>query len=221
MEETLAEEAANCSDEVHDVMAEGLRNIFKQTRRCTTITHNLLGFARQSSGALVETTVTDVLEQALILLLPEMRRLGLRVERHYTRHLPRPVTDPMLLEQIFVNLLKNAADAIEEAAPAQPRIRLYVSPVEDPSDEGMAVAVTVQDNGVGIPEANLGQIFDLFYTSKPAGKGTGLGLSIVHNILKKLGGEIRVESEPGVGTSFTLILPLHSDLGERDEGPIH
>jgi signal transduction histidine kinase len=127
----------------------------------------------------------------------------------------------MLLEQIFVNLLKNAADAIEEAAPAQPRIRLFVSPVEDPADEGMAVAVTVQDNGVGIPEANLGLIFDLFYTSKPAGKGTGLGLSIVHNILKKLGGEIRVESEPGVGTSFTLILPLHSDLGERDEGPIH
>ena len=75
-------------------------------------------------------------------------------------------------------------------------------------DEDERLAVTIKDNGVGITEENLKQIFELFYTSKPAGKGTGLGLSIVHNILQKLGGEIRVESDAAWGTDFTLLLPL-------------
>ena len=71
----------------------------------------------------------------------------------------------------------------------------------------MWLAVTIADNGIGIPEENLSQVFDLFYTSKPAGKGTGLGLSIVHNILEKIGGDIRMESEYRKGSRFTLLLP--------------
>ena len=160
-------------------------------------------------------SVTSLLDQSLDLLRPEANRLRLRVLRHYARNVPGVHTDSQLLEQIFVNLLKNAMDAIEERSPEQAIIELSVSLLEDPGDASMSVAATVKDNGIGIPDENLSQVFDLFYTSKPAGKGTGLGLSIVHNILKKLGGEIRVESEYGKGSSFTVVLPLKA-VGDDD-----
>ncbi len=156
-------------------------------------------------------SIPALLDQSLDLLRSESKRIDLKVRRRFAPGLPPILTDPQLLEQIFVNLLKNAMDAIEEKNPEQALLELNVSLLENPGDASMSVAVTITDNGIGIPEKNLGQVFDLFYTSKPAGKGTGLGLSIVHNILKKIDGEIRLESDYGKGSSFTVILPLSSE----------
>ena len=208
MEDELDEKSDAIDGETLASLREGIAKLYVHTRRCTSITHNLLGFARRSAGSRRLVSVTSLLDESLDLLRPEANRISLRVLRHYARNVPAVRTDPQLLEQIFVNLLKNAMDAIEEKGPHQAVVELSVSLVEDPGDASMRVAATVKDNGIGIPEENLSQVFDLFYTSKPAGKGTGLGLSIVHNILKKLGGEIRVESEHGDGSSFTVLLPL-------------
>ena len=215
MEDLLDEKSAEVDEEIANTLRESIAKLYVHTRRCTSITHNLLGFARRSAGSRRMVSVTSLLDQSLDLLRPEANRLRLRVLRHYARNVPGVHTDSQLLEQIFVNLLKNAMDAIEERSPEQAIIELSVSLLEDPGDASMSVAATVKDNGIGIPDENLSQVFDLFYTSKPAGKGTGLGLSIVHNILKKLGGEIRVESEYGKGSSFTVVLPLKA-VGDDD-----
>ena len=201
-------EAESVDPETRILLTEWIEKLHIQTRRCTTITHSLLGFARRPGGAPSQVSVTDLLEEALALLRPEAKRINLNVARNYAPNLPTLLTEPTQVEQIFVNLLKNAMEAIEELNPPQARIELNVSLTENPdSDECMWLAVTIADNGIGIPEENLSQVFDLFYTSKPAGKGTGLGLSIVHNILEKIGGDIRMESEYRKGSRFTLLLP--------------
>ena len=218
MEDLLDDGGGGCPGETAAELREAIAKIYHHTKRCTSITHNLLGFARRTTGVSSDVSVTEVLDRSLELLRPDANRISLRVVRHYAAGVPRVRTDPQLLEQIFVNLLKNAMDAIEEKRPRQAVIDLSVSLLEDPGDDSMRVAATVRDNGVGIPEAALSQVFDLFYTSKPAGKGTGLGLSIVYNILRKLGGEVRVESEAGKGSSFTVLLPLSKEAPADGDG---
>ncbi|MBU0741984.1 PAS domain-containing protein [bacterium] len=220
IKETLAEVCHDLDGMTRDKFRGYIDKLLFQTKRCTTITHNLLGFARKSSGAQTPVTVMDLLDEAVELLHPHTHRIGLEVHRHYAADLPTLKIDPMLLEQIFVNLLTNAIDAIEERHPPQPRIDLSVSMAERAEGEDARLAVTIKDNGVGIPEENLRQIFELFYTSKPAGKGTGLGLSIVHNILQKIGGEIRAASDAAGGSSFTLLLPLQPPAEPTDRAPL-
>jgi signal transduction histidine kinase len=108
---------------------------------------------------------------------------------------------PRALFQVFVNLLKNALDAVEPQGP-RGRVRVRVVRQDD------AVEVLVQDNGVGIPPADLRRVFEPFFTTKPVGKGTGLGLPISARIVERCGGTIRIESEPGKGTTVTVALPL-------------
>jgi two-component system, NtrC family, sensor kinase len=212
--ETIDESADSMEAGTRQMLLEWIEKLYFQTRRCTTITHSLLGFARKSSGTPTEISIHDIVDEALSLLHPEAKRINLQVTKHFAPHLPPITTYPMLLEQILVNLLKNAIDAISERDPYDAKVEISASLVEHPSQgDDMWLALTIADNGIGIPDEKIGQVFDLFYTSKPAGKGTGLGLSIVHNILHKLGGEIRVESEFEKGSRFTLILPtVQADL---------
>ncbi|MBT3317285.1 PAS domain S-box protein [bacterium] len=207
IDETLVD--AEIDAESRSELREAVDSLLLQTRRCASITHSLLGFSRKSKGAKISVKVTDILDELIALMRPELRRIDVTISKDFTQDLPLIETDITLLEQVLVNLVRNALDAIEEKAPDSPELGISAELCEDP-DEGARIAITITDNGIGIEEDNLNQIFDLFYTSKPPGKGTGLGLSIVHNILNKLGGDISVESEVGVGTSFTLMLPIHS-----------
>ena len=111
---------------------------------------------------------------------------------------PNLICNPQQINQVIANLLVNAAQAIEE------RGHITVNTTHD----GDQVLLTVTDTGHGIPAEIRTRIFDPFFTTKDVGKGTGLGLSISYNIVRKHGGEISVESEPGVGTSFTVRLPV-------------
>ncbi|MCP4145022.1 MAG: PAS domain S-box protein [bacterium] len=207
IDETLVD--AEIDNDSRSELREAVDSLLLQTRRCASITHSLLGFSRKSKGAKILVKVTDILDELVALMRPELRRIDVTISKDFTKNLPLIETDVTLLEQVLVNLVRNALDAIEERAPDSPYLGITAELCEDP-DEGARIAITISDNGIGIEEDNLNQIFDLFYTSKPPGKGTGLGLSIVHNILNKLGGDISVESELGVGTSFTLMLPIHS-----------
>ncbi|MBI5017502.1 MAG: response regulator [Deltaproteobacteria bacterium] len=115
--------------------------------------------------------------------------------------LPAVLCVPQQLNQVFMNLLVNAAQAISDRGVLT--LRTWVDP------DGSRVFVAVRDTGAGIPEGHLRKIFDPFFTTKPVGKGTGLGLHLALGIVRKHGGEIRVESEPGRGSEFTVILPVH------------
>ena len=116
-----------------------------------------------------------------------------------------------MLQQVFVNLIKNAIDAMEAVTDRASLLELTTAA------DAEQVIVTVQDNGVGIPPEDRDRIFDLFHTTKPVGRGTGLGLSIVHDLLFRLGGSIRVASEPGRWSRFVVTLPLQAPETPRPD----
>ena len=209
LEDTLEDEIESLQPASRDMMEKAISRMRFQIKRCTNITHSLLGFARKSTSGRTAVDLTDLLEKSLNLLTAEIKLLDVEICREYQEALPRPESDPMLLQQIFVNLLKNATDAIDEKDEVRGIITLRIARVED------CVEVSIQDNGIGIPQEELGKIFDLFHTSKPVGKGTGLGLAIVHDIANRLGAEIRVASEVGKWTRFTLAIPLRPE-GSRE-----
>src|SRR3990172_7875353 len=114
--------------------------------------------------------------------------------------------DAQQIEQVLMNLISNAIQAIKKGGAV--RINL--------SEAAGAVAIAVQDNGIGIPEKNLQRIFDPFFTTKPEGEGTGLGLSVSFGIVARHRGRIEVESKPGLGTTFTVLLPVDQDAPEAE-----
>jgi PAS domain S-box-containing protein len=169
----------------------------EQTRHLCEIVGSLKGFARMDAEDFVPADVNAVLDAALVMVHHETRHKA-RIEKDYAS-LPGIMGHPGRLQQLFVNLLVNAAQAMDEA-PARNRITVRTRLEED------YVRVEVEDTGSGIPDAVLGNIFDPFFTTKAPGVGTGLGLPICHEIVRQHGGEIGVESREGEGTRFFLTL---------------
>ncbi|NOY44960.1 MAG: PAS domain-containing protein [Deltaproteobacteria bacterium] len=136
------------------------------------------------------------------------------VERDFGE-LPQVLCRPQQLNQVFLNLLVNAAHAVKEKGQGRGRVRVTTR------QEGDRVVVEISDTGVGIPPEHLRKIFDPFFTTKPVGKGTGLGLHLAAGIVRAHGGEIRVESTPGEGSTFRVVLPLvppgAEERGARDD----
>ena len=116
--------------------------------------------------------------------------------------------DPGQIQQVLTNLLINAADAMEGQG------TISISTQTNPDRSG--IVLTFADTGCGIPESQKDKIFEPFFTTKPVGKGTGLGLSIVYGVIQRHGGEIEVDSEPGVGTTFTISLPFDFQMAGND-----
>jgi two-component system NtrC family sensor kinase len=185
--------------------------IVNETTRCKNIVADLLNFARQQEVLAQETDVHKLLER----LIEEVRRQpsfeGLEVVRKFSPDLPTIQADADQLQQVFINLLNNAAEAIEGGGTITLSTR---------SVSGYWVEIQIDDTGYGIPEEHLGKLFTPFFTTKPPGKGTGLGLSIVYGIVKMHRGQITVQSQVGRGTSFTVTLPvqLPQGLGARRIG---
>jgi PAS domain S-box-containing protein len=202
VEETLADEGESLLPETRRILAKAMDRLHHQVQRVTNITHSLLGFVRTPEAGMSEVKVEDLLTECLHLLGSEIRRSQTEVRCLFAPDMPPFISDPLLLEQVFVNLIKNAVDAIGEA-PYRRGVLEILTTLDD-----RHVRITFQDNGVGIPKADQEKIFNLFHTTKAAGKGTGLGLSIVHDILHRLGGSVRVASEPGQWTRFVVEVPL-------------
>ncbi len=202
VEETLRDEGEKLAPETREILAKAMARLHAQVKRCTVITHSLLGFVRNAQRGMAPIDLHALIDESLAVLVTELNRAGTEVARLYAPTLPPLRSDPIMLQQVFVNLIKNAVDAMA-AVPDRPSV-LEIATASD----GELVTVTVQDNGVGIAPEDRDRIFDLFHTTKPVGRGTGLGLSIVHDILFRLGGSIRVASEPGRWSRFIVTLPL-------------
>ena len=169
--------------------------------RVSKIVNELKSFARSGDSSPRETDLRECLDGNLRLVWNELKYKA-TVQRDY-REVPPVFCNVQQMNQVFVNLLMNAADAIEDKG----EIAVAISRQQD------FVCVAISDTGCGIPEASLKNIFDPFFTSKEPGKGTGLGLSISYDIVKKHGGDIGVASVPGKGSTFTVRLPLPQGAG--------
>lgn len=198
------------SDELGDFkqvndLKDSLREITRQVERCKDITHRLLNFARKMETLLQVVDVNRLIEDMTKLVERETKQHNINIVRRFQKDLPPVVSDAPLLRQVILNLLNNAAYAIQKDG--------AITLTTRSTDHGQ-VEIIVTDTGSGISKENLSKIFNPFFTTKPPGKGTGLGLSISHRIIDKLGGHISVTSELGHGTTFTIRLPREQEKGE-------
>ncbi|QEH34599.1 Sensor protein ZraS [Aquisphaera giovannonii] len=172
-------------------------------KRVAEIVNNLRGFTRLDRAAVDQLDVHDALAAALEMIRGRLERRRIEVEEHLG-DLPHIAASPVQINQVFLNLLVNAMQAVESARAEGGRIVLRTAAL----DGGDEVVIEIADNGCGIPPESLPHIFDPFFTTKKVGEGTGLGLSITHGIVQDHGGRIEVQSTPGEGTAFRIILPV-------------
>jgi two-component system NtrC family sensor kinase len=182
-----------------DACVPSIEKIVKQATRCTTIVRGLLDFARQRKPNKRHSDINAVVSDCLSLVEHRAVFHNIEVVRKLAGALPQVIVDPSQMEQVFVNLIMNAAEAMAGAG------RLTVSTGLDPT--GGLVEVNFADTGHGISEENLERIFDPFFTTKEVGHGTGLGLAISYGIVKEHEGSISVVSKVGKGSTFTVRLP--------------
>jgi len=198
----VVEDASDLSPDDRKELEEAMTTIGGQTKRCRSITHKLLGFARDSAPAKSEFDLGELLKETISFLNPEVKYTPIKIDLNSPETPLLVNSDQKQLEQVFVNFITNAIHAIKEKGGDTGHIEITI--VKTNSD----IEITFKDDGVGIPVEEQRKIFALFYTTKPPGKGTGLGLSICQNIVGKLGGDITLESEVGVGTSFAVRIPV-------------
>jgi two-component system NtrC family sensor kinase len=188
------------TDEDRLEILDSAAKIGEQVYRCKTITQGLLKFARKSDARLEQVDLQVALGEMLTILRTRARVEGVAIEDDLG-YVPPMLACPAHLQQIFVNLINNAIDAVGGKPDARVLVRSRFW------EDGMA-HVEVLDNGCGIPAENLSSIFLPFFTTKAVGKGTGLGLAICYGLARDLGGTITVESTVGEGTAFAVVLPL-------------
>lgn len=186
-------------------LEEVLRDCTHAGERIRDIVRDLKGFARIDDGDVALVNVNERLDTTLRMASNEIRYRA-RVETSLGQNLPEIVASPGKLSQVFLNLIVNAAQAIDEGKVERNKISIATR------FEDGRIRVDITDTGKGIPKEILHKIFDPFFTTKPVGVGTGLGLSICQDIIKKHNGEIRVESEIGRGTTFSVYLPRATGL---------
>lgn len=182
-----------------------LNRIESEIVRVNRIIRQLLDFSRPSSGEPGKTGVHDLVKMTLAMLEPQPMMEGVRTTLELRARKDTVLADPNQLQQVFLNILMNAADALGESQ-REGRVKRLV--IQSDRVEG-TIEVRFSDNGPGIPEKELLRIFDPFYTTKEPGKGTGLGLSVCYRIVEGLGGKIRAESKTGEGTTIVVSLPLY------------
>ncbi len=184
--------------ETERVLAD-LEKAMDQVRKATEIISHLRTFGRAAPVTVEKVDVDDVIERALSLMHEQLRLHAIEVEFDLAAEELVVLGNPIQLEQIFINLLTNARDALEDA----PRRRVRISSTR----EGEKIKIVVADTGPGIPEQIQQRIFDPFFTTKEVGGGTGLGLSITYSIVKEHGGEISLVRSPE-GATFEVEFPV-------------
>ncbi|MBQ7608457.1 MAG: two-component sensor histidine kinase [Desulfovibrionaceae bacterium] len=180
-----------------DEIVKSCEKIESHVKRAKGITQRMLGFGRRMNPGRTEILLNSLADDACEMLRAEATQRNIVIEKDYDVSLPVIYSDPAQLEQVFINIIDNALDAIGRDG------RIAISTAR--AGEGVSIIIT--DNGPGMDEATKARIFDPFFTTKKVGEGTGLGLAICFSILEKLGGHVDVQSILGEGTTFTITLP--------------
>jgi two-component system, NtrC family, sensor kinase len=194
------------SGESAEEVTDSINQIKTQIDRCAKITAAILKFGRQGESRSEDVDLTVVIPEIIGMVHKKAEVHGIRMEGVLPEAPVRVHTDASRLQQVLLNLLNNAMDAIiEQQGTAGGTIAVSLSH----GDNGSA-AIDVRDNGTGIAPENIKKIFTPFFTTKPVGKGTGLGLSVCYGIVRQMGGKMAVESTVGKGTTFSIVLPVAS-----------
>ncbi|MCK9362800.1 MAG: ATP-binding protein [Syntrophales bacterium] len=193
-----------------------LETIVEETKRCRNIVAALLEFARQTTPEKTPTNINDVAERAIGLLQNQESFHNIKIIKDIQSALPNVLVDRGQMYQVFMNLMINAADAMENRGvlTIESRLRVVKSTV---ADDRLLVEVSVTDTGCGIAQKNIERMFDPFFTTKGPTVGTGLGLSICQSIVKRHNGSISVRSKPGEGATFTVSLPVEERIDENNK----
>ena len=187
-----------------DLRSQGLQKIQAATERASLIIENLLKFSRpEGERARKKVNLQVVLEETLALLAHQMALQKVTLRRQYQKELSQINGNSELIQQVFTNLVLNACNAMPEGG--------WLTVMTHSTDDNQ-VEIGFSDTGRGIPAEYLEHIFDPFFTTMPVGRGVGLGLSISHSIVKQHQGSIKVQSEPGRGSTFTVFLPVNTNV---------
>jgi signal transduction histidine kinase/FixJ family two-component response regulator len=205
IEDLLEEEEFRRSENLEE-FERALKQIRTQGARCKAIIQNLVSFGQRTSIKVGDVRVNDLVADVVRAYEKKIRAGNVKIDTHFAESLPDCRLSPSEMQQVLTNLINNALDAVD---PQSGRVAVGTR------CDGQHVVIDVSDNGQGIPKAYIDKIFDPFFTTKPIGKGTGLGLSICYRLVEKMGGDIAVDSEPGVGTTFHVRIPWE----RRDERP--
>ncbi|WP_353685085.1 ATP-binding protein [Thermodesulfovibrio sp. 3907-1M] len=171
--------------------------------RCRSITHRLLSFSKRIDRGKEDFNINEAIKEVVGFIEKEIRTKGINMFYDFQEDLPKIISDKGQLQQVLLNIINNAVDAVDQGGTIEIKTKLSNS---------NHIAISIKDNGHGIPKDKLKHIFEPFYTTKK--KGTGLGLYISYGIIKKLGGEIYVSSEVGKGTIFTIEIPINPEMEE-------
>lgn len=203
--EILRQEISNA--ESH---SESLGRLEREVMRIDTIIRELLSFSRPNKISLQPILANDVIKEATSIITHQRGFRGINMELKLDKSIPSIMCDEGFLKQVLINLFINAMDAMPNGGILSVSSEYRTMSNHGPLDYTMAtdaITIMVSDTGPGIDEKNITKIFDPFFTTKSPGKGTGLGLAVSHRIIESLGGIISVQSLPGKGTTFTILLP--------------
>ena len=195
-----------------DTISKQLEPIERNTKRMMSIIDHLRTFSRQSKAEFNPVDINQVIEDSFLMIGEQLRLRNIVVEKNLDHQLPAISGETNQLEQVFLNLITNARDAITDRAqdtpPEEGREDHIVISTQLSATNKECVEILFQDSGGGIPEKDQGNIFDPFYTTKEVGKGTGLGLSISYGIISDHGGKIEILRTGSEGTTFRVLLPI-------------
>ncbi len=186
-----------------DRFIQQISSIQDAVTRCRTITHRLLSFSKKIDVAREEFYINEAIEEVVGFIEKEIQNKGIKIVYNFKEDLPKITTDKGQLQQVLLNIINNAVDVVDIGGQIEIKTELI---------DSNHIRISIKDNGPGIPKDRLKHIFEPFYTTKK--KGTGLGLYISYGIIKKLGGDIKVESEVGKGATFYIELTINPELEE-------
>jgi signal transduction histidine kinase len=192
------DEHALVDDPRFEVFPKYLEVIIRESYRCKGVIDCLLSFSRKSDGSVSNVNINDVLTEVLELVRYKSRYERIEIRTNLQSDLPDVIADPAGLRQVCMNLLINAHQAISGSGLVEITTKV--------ANQSM-VMFQIRDTGCGIPKDAIDQIWDPFFTTKNVGQGLGLGLAITYNIIKRLGGDISVESRIDKGSKFTVRMP--------------
>jgi len=184
----------------------------RETERCHKIVNSLLQFAREYEPSREYIQIHDVIESTLSLKRYQLYVDNIQLELHLSEDVPKTMADPHQMQQVFMNIVNNAHQAMVEYA-GQGRLTVETELQDD------TITIRFTDTGPGISEENMERIFEPFFTTKESGRGTGLGLSICHGIVEEHGGRIYADSEVGMGATFTVELPVTAEEAVSTDEP--
>jgi signal transduction histidine kinase len=187
----------------------------KELERTSRIIRNLLDFARQSEPIMKPVEINKVIEAALLLVENQINLENISLEKGLDPNLPLVFADFDKIQQVLINIILNAIQAMPEGGTLTiTSSTAGIIKIDD--SQKNAIKIVIKDTGVGIPKENLNKLFTPFFTTKEKGKGVGLGLSVAHGIIGKHKGKMEVESEPNIGTKFTIYLEATDEKKDKN-----